>query len=92
MQVILKKRVPKLGNEYDVVKVKPGYARNFLLPKKLAVLATTAEIKRAETMKATMQEYSMLIGTLVIEKQQLADLLDQLDPDRKYRPEQIRVR
>ena len=54
MQVILKKRVPKLGNEHDVIKVKTGYARNFLLPQKLAVLATAEEIKRAEGMKAKM--------------------------------------
>ena len=56
MQVILKKRVPKLGNEYDVVNVKPGYARNFLFPQKLAVPAATHEVKRAETMKAKMTE------------------------------------
>ena len=52
MQVVLIKRVPKLGNEYDVVNVKPGYARNFLFPQKLAVPAATHEVKRAETMKA----------------------------------------
>ncbi len=56
MQVVLKKRVPKLGNECDVVKVKLGFARNFLFPQKLAVPATEAEIKRAETMKSKMVE------------------------------------
>jgi len=52
MQVVLKKRVPKLGSEYDVVNVKPGYARNFLFPQKLAVPASTNELKIAEAMKA----------------------------------------
>ncbi len=52
MQVVLKKRVPKLGNPYDVVNVKVGYARNFLLPQKLAVIATAGELKKAEGMKA----------------------------------------
>ncbi|MBN2096183.1 50S ribosomal protein L9 [Candidatus Peregrinibacteria bacterium] len=56
MQVVLKKRVPKLGNEHDVVKVKPGFARNFLFPQKLALPATEAEIKRAETLKAQRVE------------------------------------
>ena len=52
MKVILKTRVPKLGNEWDVVTVKDGYARNFLFPKNLAEPATGALIKKAEGMKA----------------------------------------
>ena len=46
MEVILKEDVPKLGNRGEVVKVAEGYGRNFLLPKKLAIEATT-EIGRA---------------------------------------------
>ncbi len=56
MQVVLKKRIPKLGEEYDVVKVKPGYARNFLFPQKIALPATDAEIRRAEALKAQRVE------------------------------------
>ena len=52
MKVILTQKVPNLGQEYDVVNVKPGYARNFLLPKSLATIATPAQIKRAEKVKA----------------------------------------
>jgi len=52
MQVVLKKRVPKLGSEYDVVNVKPGFARNFLFPQRLAVPASANELKIAEAMKA----------------------------------------
>ncbi len=42
MEVILLKSHPSLGNRGDKVRVKPGYARNFLFPQKIAVLATDA--------------------------------------------------
>jgi large subunit ribosomal protein L9 len=45
MEVILREHVDNLGNRGDVVKVAAGYARNYLLPRKLA-LAVTAENKR----------------------------------------------
>ena len=51
MKVILKTRVPKLGNEWDIVTVKDGHARNFLFPKNLAEPATPALIKKAEELK-----------------------------------------
>ncbi len=53
MKVILKTRVPNLGYEWDVVSVKDGYARNFLLPKKLADVATP---KRLEVAEKRMEE------------------------------------
>jgi len=60
MEVILKANVAKLGKMLDVVKVKDGYARNFLFPRKLAVLATAqakAEIeKNREAMEAMFQK------------------------------------
>ena len=40
MEVILREDIEKLGSRGQVVNVSPGYARNFLLPKKLAVAAT----------------------------------------------------
>lgn len=43
MDVILKKDVENLGFEYEIVSVKPGYARNFLIPRGKAVLATAKE-------------------------------------------------
>jgi len=52
MEVILKEDVPKLGNRGEVVKVAEGYGRNFLLPKKLAIEATTANKTVIEQMKA----------------------------------------
>ncbi|MFK8045911.1 MAG: 50S ribosomal protein L9 [Crocinitomicaceae bacterium] len=52
MEVILKKNVDKLGYKDDVVSVKPGYGRNFLIPQGYAILATVSEKKaHAEVMK-----------------------------------------
>lgn len=48
MEVILREDIEKLGHRGQVVKVAPGYARNFLLPKKLAVAATDANKKIVE--------------------------------------------
>src|SRR5262249_60183012 len=45
MKIILKQDVRELGRNGDVVEVKEGYARNFLLPKKLAVPATEGYMK-----------------------------------------------
>lgn len=45
MKVILKQEVKNLGKEWDVVTVADGYARNFLLPRKLAMTATGASVK-----------------------------------------------
>ena len=46
IQVILQHDVDNLGKSGELVKVRPGYARNFLLPRSLAVPATTAEVNR----------------------------------------------
>jgi large subunit ribosomal protein L9 len=45
MEVILREDIEKLGNRGSVVKVAPGYARNFLIPRRLAVAATDANKK-----------------------------------------------
>lgn len=46
MQVILREDVPNLGRVGDVVKVKPGYGRNYLIPRGLAVLADERQVRR----------------------------------------------
>ena len=51
MEVVLLKDVEKLGAEGAVVKVKPGFARNYLLPHGLAALATTQQLKAVEETK-----------------------------------------
>lgn len=48
MDVILREHVDKLGRRGEVVKVADGYARNFLLPRKLALLATAANKKQVD--------------------------------------------
>ncbi len=55
MQVILLERVVKLGQMGDVVKVKDGYARNFLLPQRKALRASEANIKSFEGQKAQLE-------------------------------------
>jgi large subunit ribosomal protein L9 len=63
MQIILLEKVVNVGNLGDVVKVKDGYARNFLIPQKKARRATQAavaefEVKRAELEKAAGEKLS----------------------------------
>ena len=48
MEVILRETIDTLGRAGQVVKVKPGYARNYLLPRKLAYLATPGNLKVIE--------------------------------------------
>lgn len=54
MKVILNENIETLGHIGDIVKVAPGYARNYLLPKKLAVLATDNNAKALEHTKRQM--------------------------------------
>ena len=51
MEVILAKDVEKLGKTGDIIKVKDGFARNFLLPQGVACLATPANLKKVEQEK-----------------------------------------
>jgi large subunit ribosomal protein L9 len=55
MEVILLQRVPKLGQMGEVVRVKDGYGRNFLLPQGKALRATEANRKKFETMKVDLE-------------------------------------
>ncbi len=55
MEVILLERVAKLGQMGDVVSVKDGYARNFLLPQEKALRASDANIKAFEAQKAQLE-------------------------------------
>jgi large subunit ribosomal protein L9 len=48
MEIILTQDVPSLGYRGDVVKVKPGYARNYLIPQRMGVIADAANRKMAE--------------------------------------------
>lgn len=55
MQIVLLERVEKLGQIGDIVKVRDGFARNFLLPQKKAVRATKANIADIETRKSQLE-------------------------------------
>ena len=55
MEVILKELIDTLGEEGDVVQVKPGYGRNFLLPQGKAILATKANLAVLEKEKSAIE-------------------------------------
>ena len=56
MQVILREELPNLGTTGDVVKVKPGYARNYLLPRGLAVEASVRNLHELEHQKRVIAD------------------------------------
>lgn len=56
MQIILLEKVANLGNLGDVVKVKDGYARNFLIPQRSARRATESAIKEFEVKRAELEK------------------------------------
>ena len=53
MQVILREHIARLGEIGDIVKVANGYARNYLLPKNLAVKADAGKVKQIERIAHT---------------------------------------
>jgi large subunit ribosomal protein L9 len=54
MQIILQEDVEKLGHRGEVVTVKAGYARNFLLPRKMAIEASTGNMKALEKIRTSL--------------------------------------
>ena len=56
VELILREDVPKLGRAGEVVRVKPGYARNFLLPQGKAALASEAKVKELDHHKRLITE------------------------------------
>jgi large subunit ribosomal protein L9 len=73
MEVILLERIARLGQMGDVVRVKDGFARNFLLPRGKALRATDENRTRFETMKSELEARSL---TLKTEADQVAGKLD----------------
>ena len=89
MEVILREDVEKLGNRGEVVKVAAGYARNFLLPRRLAVAATDANRKIVEqerqahlrkeaNLKSEAVDLGQLLGGVSVTISQKAGENDQL--------------
>ena len=77
IQVILQQDVDKLGTSGELVKVRPGFARNYLLPRQLAVPATNAQVNRlnhekavalakADKLKKEMRDLADKMGALTI--------------------------
>lgn len=52
MDIILLQNIEKVGAKHEVVKVKDGYARNYLIPKKMALIANEANMKRLDDLRA----------------------------------------
>ncbi len=59
VELILLQRIEKLGQMGDVVRVKPGYARNFLLPGKMALRANKANREQFETQRAQLEAQNL---------------------------------
>ncbi len=59
MEVILLQRIEKLGKMGDIVNVRPGFARNFLLPKKVALRATKENISHFEKEKEALEKLNL---------------------------------
>jgi len=73
MQIILQEDVEKLGTRGQVVEVAEGYARNFLLPRKLAMPASAGNLKRLEKIRTTLAK---LTATERDAAQKVADQLN----------------
>jgi len=89
MEVILRDDVEKLGNRGDVVKVADGFARNFLLPRRLAVPATSANkkiveqerlahLRREATLKSEAEDLAKLLTGVSVTISQKAGEQEQL--------------
>ena len=89
MEVILREDIERLGNRGQVVKVADGYARNFLLPKRLAVAATDANrkiveqerqahLRREAKQKSEAEDLSKLLAGVTVMIAQKAGENDQL--------------
>lgn len=89
MEVILREDINNLGTRGEVVKVAPGYARNFLLPKKLAVAATDsnrkiveqerqAHLRKEAKLKGEAEDLSKLVNGISVTISQKAGENDQL--------------
>ena len=89
MEIILQEDVEKLGNRGQVVTVKDGYARNYLLPRKLAIAASPSNMKRLEKMRAAFakkeateresaQQQAAQLGTVKLALSRKAGENDQL--------------
>ncbi len=89
MQIILQEDVEKLGTRGQIVEVADGYARNYLLPRKLAIAASAVNLKRLEKIRSSLakrtanekesaEKLSEMLGTLSVTLRRKAGENDQL--------------
>lgn len=76
-QVILKEKIEGLGAEADVVKVRAGYARNFLIPQGKAYEANAANLRHLEALKAARAQRE---ATELLSYQEIATKLSKITP------------
>jgi len=76
-QVILKEKIEGLGAEADVVKVRAGYARNYLVPQGKAYEATKANLRHVEALNSARAKRE---ATELVEAQELATRISKLKP------------
>jgi len=75
MQVILKEDVPGLGRTGEVLKVKPGYARNYLIPQGIAIMADSRNIKKLEHEKNVI---SRRIEKNMLDSEKLKETIEEI--------------
>ena len=75
MQVILKKEVQNIGEAGDLVNVKDGYARNYLIPKNYAEIATEGALKNREQNLARLQAKQEKLHKEALEKAEIIEKL-----------------
>jgi len=76
MEIILLKKIANLGALGERVKVKPGYARNFLIPKGKATAATAANLARFEARRAELERIAAeMLARAKTRAEQLAELI-----------------
>ena len=76
MEIILKKDVDKLGFSDDILEVKNGYARNYLIPQGFAILATPSAKKQ---LQETLKQRAFKEKNIIEQAQKQADKVDQLE-------------
>lgn len=72
MEIILLQDIEKVGNKHEVVTVKDGYGRNYLIPQKMAIIANAANMKKLDAIK---EKEAAAAAKILAEFQTVADKL-----------------
>jgi len=99
MKVILQKSVDKLGDPGDIAEVADGYARNYLIPRGMAIRAEKGALKQAETLKRGHNarlskqkvEFEALASKLIAAGAQLVEVLPQPEFEEEHLPGSVNI-